>query len=76
MKRPAPLSKVVDEKIWLLYDFCILKRSRQHRHDSREGMVRQLLNGCCTEAQIDRIMHSIIMGTYDLNDILANGIQK
>lgn len=65
---------VVEKKISLLYDFCILvKRKGLHGvviPDPREETVREMLTACETELVMTNRLHDVLKGEYDLNTLL------
>ena len=66
----STMSVLVDKKVSLLYDFCLL-RTKKGRPDEREDAVRKWLSTYCTETQLDRALHSILTGDASLNTTLT-----
>jgi hypothetical protein len=64
-----PVEVVVDKKISLLYDLCILHKTKMSR-DRRETALREILAEYCTETQIDQALHDIVRGNKTLNEYL------
>lgn len=64
----CPKDEIIDKKVSLLYDLCILLGRR--RNDSREEAVRALLASYSNEQQIDNAIHPIIVGNCTLNQTL------
>lgn len=68
-EREMEMTELINEKISLLYDFCILTM-RGHKHDPYERRTREMLNACQTENEISRVMHDILVGNYTLEQTL------
>lgn len=64
--QPDDLDTVIDKKINLLKDFCILKL-----HDKREYALRKALAQCKSEYEITAALHDIIIGNKTLNEYLT-----
>ena len=64
-----PVPVVVDKKISLLYDLCILTMSKTSR-DRREANLREILSQYSTEIEVDNAVHDIIFNK-SLNTFLA-----
>lgn len=64
------IEDIVEEKISLLYDFCILRRGKHKAKDSREQNVREMLLTCGNEARMEIALHGIHIGDYTLNKLL------
>ena len=56
---------IIDKKISLLHDFCILSRL-----DKREMLVRVFLDKYNTEAQMTRVLHDVLVGNKTLDEML------
>lgn len=63
------INTVVDKKVSLLYDFCVL-RHRGTSADSREAAVRAYLKRYCTEAQLTRVLHDVLVGNKTVDQLL------
>lgn len=61
--------ELINEKVELLYDFCIL-RHRRGEADSREDAVRELLNKCGTESRMQNVLHDVLLERTTLTDLL------
>lgn len=61
--------EVIDKKVSLLYDLCVLIGRKKH-DDDREEAVRKLLASYSNEQQIDNAIHPIIVGNCTLNQTL------
>ena len=59
----------VNEKVELLYDFCIL-RHRRGNPDSREDAVRKLLTKCGTEIKMETVLHDVLLDRISLTELL------
>lgn len=68
--KSEPTPVVIDKKISLLYDLCILRALPKQR-DTRETALREVLSQYCTETQLDNALHDIICGNKTLNTFLA-----
>lgn len=64
------LEDIVQEKIWMLYDFCYLRRKNRRQHDPREEQVRQMLLACGNENRMNSAIRGIHTGDYTLNELL------
>jgi hypothetical protein len=60
---------LVDEKISLLYDFCVLK-TRKDNPDKQEQAVRQMLTACEGESAMQHLVHDILVGNCTLKQML------
>lgn len=61
--------ELINEKIELLYDFCIL-RYRRRKPDARENAVRELLEECGTESRMQNALHDVILERITLTELL------
>lgn len=61
------MTNIIRQKIELLEDFCIIKRS----HDSRRKLVRQALRECGTEIRMEQMLHDVLMGHTTIETVLA-----
>lgn len=66
---PRTIDDIINEKVDLLYDFCILLG----RHDHREKAVRTMLKECGTEYRMTIKLHDILRGRRTLNQVLKEG---
>lgn len=64
------MKAIINEKIRLLYDFCILSKAFG-RHDSKEIRVREMLETCTTEFEVERMLHDLLTGEETLVHLLA-----
>ena len=64
------MKAIINEKIRMLYDFCILTKAFG-RHDSKEARVREMLEMCTTEFEIERVLHDLLTGEETLVHLLA-----
>ena len=70
---PEPKEVIIDKKISLLYDFCILTRKRR-LPDQREDDVRTFLAQFNTEHQMTIALHDILIGNTDLDAVLKKNV--
>lgn len=70
IKTTDTLEDVVDKKISLLYDFCILKRDKYTKKDQREELVRTMLTECGTEQRITALLHDVLADRISLDELL------
>lgn len=61
--------ELINEKVELLYDFCIL-RYRKGKPDAREDAVRELLNKCGTETRMQNALHDVLLERITLTELL------
>lgn len=64
------MTEIINEKIHLLYDFCVLRHPRKCRKDPREELCRKALAQCRTEREIERVLHDVTRGRKSLNEVL------
>lgn len=64
------IDTAIDKKVSLLYDFCLLKRSKDRTADGREAAVRAYLERYCTEAQLTRALYDVLHGKTTINQLL------
>ena len=57
---------LVDKKISLLHDFCLLKTD-----DDREPLVRAVLDKCTDEYDMSHVLHDILVGNTTLDAMLT-----
>ena len=63
------INTAVDKKVSLLYDFCILRHCRGTA-DSREDALRAYLKRYCTETQLTRALHDVVVGNKTIDQLL------
>lgn len=63
------MRELIDEKINLLYDFCILKYKRG-KEDTYENAVRKLLAECGTESRMQIVLHDVLLEKTTLTELL------
>ena len=66
------LKEIIDEKVQLLYDFCILTHHGKSGKgkDKREKSVRAMLAECGTERKMTVALHDVLMGRETINQVL------
>lgn len=70
---PIVLADEVDKKVDLLYDLCILRRTKAKGGvDDREEAVRKVLLDCTSLISIDNTVHGVIVGKYTLDQLLKS----
>ena len=57
---------LVDKKVSLLHDFCLLKKN-----DDREQSVRAVLDKCNTENEMSIVLHDVLVGNTTLDAMLT-----
>ena len=62
-------SNVIDKKVSLLYDFCILTK----RDGNKESAVRTLLEQYNNEYEMSQVLHNVLCGDTTIDELL---IQK
>lgn len=67
--KPDTKETIIEKKISLLYDFCVLT-TRRGKPDEREKAVRDLLAHYRTEEQITNAVNPLIRYTKTLNEAL------
>ena len=67
-RKPEKVEDIVDKKINLLYDFYILKQSKQHHFtDPRENAVRRFLTSVGSRcATIESSEHAMTVALHDV----------
>lgn len=65
----CPISKAVDKKIELLYDFCVLKK-RGTKADRRENSVRLLLGKCSDEYAMTHLLKDVVTFRCTIDELL------
>lgn len=63
------MSVIIDKKVSLLYDFCILTSSHKHS-DPREYYVRKMLADCDTEYHMSILLRDVLTDKITLDDLL------
>ena len=66
------INEIVEEKIQLLYDFCVLRGSRKNP-DPLEAKTRALLPAKKTEFAMQTAIHDVLKGEKTLVQILKIG---
>ena len=61
--------ELINEKVEMLYDFCILRHKRREP-DAREDAVRELLNKCGTEFKMQNVLHDVLLERITLTELL------
>ena len=61
---------IVDCKISLLYDFCILKTRSRQAMDSREPKVREILQECGSEHRMTALLHDVLIGNKTIDQLI------
>ena len=64
------MTEIINEKVDLLYDFCILRHRRGNKEDARENAVRQMLKKCGTETRMQIALHDVLMDKITLSELL------
>ena len=60
------LNALIDEKIELLRDFCVLSRASKKNEDA----VRKILATCKTEVQVEQKVHNLIVRKETLKEFI------
>ena len=68
--KPTTLKDEVEKKISLLYDFCILVKSKASTHDKREDFLRQMLLNKGTITSMGNTVRDLLTGKISLNQLL------
>lgn len=63
------INSVIDKKVSLLYDFCLLTHHRG-LSDSREDAIRAYLKRYCTEQQITSVVSDLTHGNKTVDQLL------
>ena len=67
-----PMDIVIDKKVSLLYDLCVLVSTRHDKHDDpREEAVKAWLKEYATERQLDNAVHDVVIGKTKINTVLS-----
>ena len=69
-EREMEMTELINEKISLLYDFCILTM-QGHKHDNSECRVREMFSACKSEREMERTLHDVLVGKETLEQLLA-----
>ena len=67
---PDPIDIAIDKKVSLLYDLCILCKTK-NRRDVREAELREVLSRYTTEKQLDNALHNVVLGNKTIDTFLA-----
>lgn len=70
IKSTDTLEEVVDKKISLLYDFCVLIREKYTKKDKREELVRAMLTKCGTEQRMTSALHDVLADRMSIDELL------
>ena len=70
--KPNPITTAIDKKIDLLYDFCILRRSKKLGCDAREHILRTILAQYSSEYTLSNALHPILVGDITLNEFIKS----
>ena len=65
---------LIDKKVSLLYDFCILTK-KGYKADAREKAVRELLSHYNTEFEMTRVLHTVLVGDCHINQLIGGVLQ-
>lgn len=57
---------LVEKKIALLHDFCLLKKN-----DDREPLVKAVLDKCVDEYEMSRVLRDVLVGNTTLDAMLT-----
>ena len=57
---------IIDEKVELLRDFCILKNNAT----KQEEAIRKILASCSSEVQMEQKIHNVLYGKESLKDLI------
>lgn len=71
---PDPIDIAIDKKVNLLYDLCILRKTKKDRKmlaDEREAALREVLSEYTNEKQLDNALHNVVLGNKSLDTFLA-----
>ena len=73
---PDPIDVAIDKKISMLYEMCILHKTK-NSSDIREGMLRKVLSECNSERALTVAMHDVVFGNISLDTFLQRkGLMK
>ena len=72
---PDPMDVAVDKKVSLLYQLCILCKSKKDP-DAREVAVRKVLSQCTSERALTITLHDVVAGNKSINTFLAQKLQE
>lgn len=67
---PDPMEIAVDKKVSLLYDLCILCKTKA-TPDSREAALREVLSQYGSERALTTALHDIVNGNKTIDTFLA-----
>ena len=65
-----PVSVAVDKKVSLLYDLCILCKTKTSP-DSRETALREVLSHYNSERALTTALHDVVLGNKSIDTFLA-----
>ena len=66
-----PKADLIDKKVSLLYDFCILTK-KSYKADAREKAVRELLSHYNTEFEMNCVLHTVLVGECQINKLIRS----
>ena len=69
---PNPVDIAIDKKVSLLYDLCILCKTKTNR-DAREAALREVLSHYNSERALTNALHDVVLGNKTIDTFL---IQK
>ena len=64
------VSDIINKKVSLLYDFCILTHGRKRKPDPREDTIRQLLADCGNESRMTIVLRDVLIGRVTVDELL------
>lgn len=67
---PDPMNVAIDKKVSLLYDLCILCKSKKDR-DAREAAVREVLSQYTSERALTTALHDVVLCNKSIDTFLA-----
>ena len=74
-KLPDPMDVAIDKKVSLLYDLCVLCKSKTNP-DAREEALREILSQYTTERALTVALHDVVLGKTPINTFLAQKSQE
>ena len=63
---PDPINVAIEKKINLLYEMCILRKTK-NSSDIREGMLRKILSEYNSERALTVALHDVVFGKIPLD---------
>ena len=61
------MTNLIQQKIELLEDFCIIEK----HNDPRRRLVRKALRQCGTELHMEQMLYDVLRGTTTIENVLA-----